>query len=336
VVLDNYGNRYTGRARIGATVNFYNPLRHGDALSASALTSGSGMQYGRIGYDMLLNGQGTRLGGSYSALRYVLGDTLSALEAHGSAEVQSLFAKHPLVRSRDVNLYGQLQYDRLKLADRIDASAIRTDRHLDNWRASLSGDARDALLAGGVISWSVSWTGGRVGFDDSAAQLADAATAGTEGGFSKWNASLTRVQNLNPKSDLYLSFFGQWANANLDASQKMIAGGPYTVRAYDMGAVAGDSGYVGSVEWRHDLGQAWRGQWQALVFIDSAHVTVNKNTWVAGTNSATLSGAGAGLAWAGPDAWSARAYIAAPIGATPALVSSTPSARAWIEIGKAF
>lgn len=312
VVLDNYGNRFTGRARIGGTVNFIVPLHLGDVLSVSGLSSGSGMNYGRLAYEALLNGQGTRMGGSYSALHYILGGPLASLNAHGTAQVASLWAKHPLVRSRDVNLYGQIQYDRLQLRDHIDASAIQTDRHLDNW------------------------TAGRVGFDDGAAQLADAATAKTQGRFSKWNANLARLQSLSPQNTLYLVFSGQWANSNLDSSQKMTVGGPYTVRAYDMGAVSGDTGYLGTAEFRHDLGSAWDGQWQAVAFIDSAHVTVNKTVWVAGTNSATLSGAGVGLNWAGPNQWGARAYIAAPIGSTPALVGTTYSARAWVEIGRGF
>ena len=67
VVTDNYGNRYTGRARIGGTLSFNNPLNHGDVLSASALTSGHGLGYVRLAYDTLLNGQGTRIGGAVPA-----------------------------------------------------------------------------------------------------------------------------------------------------------------------------------------------------------------------------------------------------------------------------
>lgn len=58
VVLDNYGNQYTGRARIGGTVNVINPLQHGDVLSVSGLSSGSGLNYARLGYETLLNGRG--------------------------------------------------------------------------------------------------------------------------------------------------------------------------------------------------------------------------------------------------------------------------------------
>ena len=333
VVLDNYGNRYTGRARIGGTVNVINPLQHGDVLSVTGLSSGSGLNYGRITYESLLNGQGTRVGGSYAALRYELGEPLAALKANGSARVGSLWTKHPLVRSRDANLYGQIQYDGKQLRDRVDTSGIRTDRHLDNWTLNLAGDA---LLLGGINSWNLGWTSGRVGFDDSAAQLADAATARTQGGFSKWNANLARLQSLSPKNALYLAFSGQCANTNLDSAEKMSVGGPSTVRAYDVGALSGDTGYLGTAEFRHDLGSGWNGRWQAVAFVDTARVTVNKNVWVAGTNSATLSGAGVGLNWEGLNQWRARAYIAKRLGSTPTLVASSASTRAWVEISKGF
>ena len=333
LVLDNYGNRFTGRARIGGTVNVINPLQHGDVLSVTGLSSGSGMNYGRITYESLLNGQGTRAGGSYAALHYELGEPLASLKANGTAQVGSLWAKHPLVRSRDANLYGQIQYDGKQLRDRVDTSGIRTDRHLDNWTLSLAGDA---LLLGGINSWNLGWTSGRVGFDNSAAQLADAATAKTQGGFSKWNANFARLQSLSPKNALYLSFSGQWASTNLDSAEKMSVGGPSTVRAYDVGALSGDTGYLATAEFRHDLESAWNGRWQAVAFVDTARVTVNKNVWVPGTNSATLSGAGVGLNWEGPNQWRAKAYIATRLGSTPTLVASSASTRAWVEVSKGF
>lgn len=334
VALDNFGNEYTGRARLLGTVNFINPLHHGDVLSLGVLTSGENLNYGRIAYDWLLNGKGTSVGGSYSSLRYTLGGALASSDSHGTAEVESLWAKHPLVRRQDVNLYGKLQYDRTTLRDRNGLAA--TDRTVDNWALSLAGDERDGLLEGGVTTWNMSWTSGDVGFDDALAQAADAASARTEGGFSKWNLNLARLQRLSSNNTLYLALSGQWANGNLDSSQKIVAGGPYTVRAYDMGAISGDSGYLGTVEFRHDLGAAWNGQWQAVAFIDSARVTVNEQPWAAGTNGATLTGAGLGLNWANAGGWNARAYVAARMGSTPELVADGAATRGWVEIRKNF
>jgi hemolysin activation/secretion protein len=332
MVLDNFGNRHTGKERIGGSVNVINLLHYGDVLTASGLSSGAGLNHARLGYEILINGQGTGLGGAYSALRYALGDPL----ANGSARVASLWAKHPLLRSREVNLYGQLQFDSLQLRDHIDATTIKTDRSLKNLTLSLSGDVRDTFFSGGINTWNMGFTAGRVGFDNVDAQVNDAGTTGTQGGFSKCNMNLARLQSLSPKNGLYLSFSGQWASGNLDSSQKMTVGGPFTVRAYVAGALSGDTGYQATAELRHALGTAWGGQWQTVAFVDTAHVTVNKNTWVSGTNSATLSGSGLGINWAGLKQWRAKAFISKRIGAVPSLVASSAPIRAWVEISKEF
>jgi hemolysin activation/secretion protein len=336
LVVDDYGNSYTGRARLGGTVYVNNPLKHGDVLSLSGLNSGKGLNYGRVGYESLLNGQGTRAGAAYSLLDYKVGGSLEILGAHGSAETGSLWGKHPLVRSQTVNLYGQVQYDTVQLRERVDVAGIKTDRHLDSWTSSLTGDWRDTLLSGGINTWSLGWTRGRVVFDAAEAQLDDAASARTQGWFSKANLGFSRLQRLGQNSTLHFSWAGQWANTNLDSSQKMSVGGPYSVRAYDVGALSGDTGYRTSVELRYDLGQVVGGKLQAVAFWDGAYLKVNQRPWVAGANSATLSGAGVGLDWTGLNQWRARAYLASPLGPTPELVRTTDSTRMWTEVAYRF
>jgi hemolysin activation/secretion protein len=338
VTLDNSGSRYTGKARIAGTVFFINPLHHGDVLSMSLLSAGSKMNYGRLAYDTLIDGRGTHVGGSLSVLDYALGERLEYIKAHGSAQVASLWAKQPLVRSRDVNIYGKIQMERLQLRDRIDLGAFRTDRHLDHLTASLDGDVRDTFLAGAITTWNLGAHVGRVGFDDAIAQSGDAKTARTDGRYVKWTASVARLQGLGPQDTLYFGMASQWAGGNLDSSQKISAGGPYTVRAYEAGAVSGDNGYTATVEWRHDLLSDGANRWQSVAFIDGAYVKVNKNSWPEATsvNTATLSGAGVGLNWSGAQQWSAQLHIAAPFGARPALASGVASCRASAEISRRF
>ena len=86
---DGYGNRYTGRVRGGATVDVNNALHIGDVLSLSGMTAGDNMNYGRLSYEALLNGKGTRLGASYFILNYALGDTMQAINASGTAQIAS-------------------------------------------------------------------------------------------------------------------------------------------------------------------------------------------------------------------------------------------------------
>jgi hemolysin activation/secretion protein len=327
--VDNNGSAVTGRARVGATLNLLNPMQHGDVLSLSGVSSVSGMNYARVAYEILLNAQGFRLGGSSSALEYEMD------LANGSANVQSLWAKQTLQRSRTRNAYAQLQFDKFKLRDH--SGSLQNDRQLNNLTASLAGDLRDAFLAGAVSTWSLNWTAGQLGFDDAAAALANVATSNTQGRFSKANVSFARRQNLNASSVVYLGVSGQFAGGNLDSSQKMLAGGSTTVRAYDVGAVSGDTGYLAIAEWQQGIGAGWGGQWQAVAFMDSARVKVNKKLWSQATaaNNATLSGAGLGLNWVGPQ-WSAKSYVAAPLGTTPTLVLTNKVWRGWVEVNWRF
>jgi hemolysin activation/secretion protein len=335
VALDNDGNRYTGRARLGGTVSLIDPAQHGDTLSLTGLTSGD-MDYASLGYEALVNGEGTQLGASYSALHYILGDTLAALDGHGSAEIESLWVKQPFVRTPLTNLYGQLQFDHKQLDDAIGASDLHTDRHLYNGTASMTGDLRDTLLSGGINTWSLGWSTGHVSFDDATAERADARSADTQGRFSQCNASVSRLQHVSANDGLYLALSGQWSNANLDPAQKMVVGGAYTARAYDMGVLSADTGILVSAEWRHELGVLWYGHLQAVGFVDSEHVTINRTVWAAGPNSATLSGGGLGLNWSWTGQWTTRVSVAAPLGPTPALIGENNSARVWLALSKGF
>jgi len=335
-VLDNYGSRYTGRARLGGTVYLSNPLHHGDVLSVSGLTSDSGMNFGRTSYELLLNGYGTRSGVAYSALDYELGKSLDDLDAHGTANIASAWATQPLIRSRDFNIHARLQYDHMQLRDSIDTSAIHSDRDQNNWTLGFSGDTRDTLLPNSANAWSLSSSWGRLGFDDNVAKSVDALTANTQGNFSRLNANISHLQSIGTQNSVYATVNAQWADGNLDSSQKMTLGGPYSVRSYDVGVVSGDTGYGGTAEFRRQLGEALQGQWQAVAFIDTAHVTVNKDSWAQATNSATLSGAGLGLNWTGTRIGRVSAYAASPIGSTPTLVDDSPKVRAWIEMSAWF
>lgn len=336
---DNYGNSYTGRLRAGGTVSFVDPLnlKTSDILTLSGLSSGSNMQYGRISYESVINGEGTRFGAAYSNLNYTLGGNVESANAHGDAQVNSLWVKQPLMRSRDINVYAQIQADGLTLRDHSGGDIFK-DRSLKVWTASLSGDFRDDMASGGVTSWNVGLTKGRVTIDNIATLGDDALGLKTLGNFSKWNVSASRLQRLYDKTSLFVSGTSQLANRNLDSSQKMTVGGANTVRAYDSGAVSGDSGYSLTAELRQDLGSVFVGQLQGIAFVDAATVRINhtQSSTDSSDNFATLKGVGLGLNWNGANQWNAKTYIATSVGTIPSQVGTTNSGRAWLEMAKGF
>jgi hemolysin activation/secretion protein len=334
VALDDGGNRYTGRVRLSGTASVNNPLHEGDVLSVSGLTAGSGMDYGRLGYQTLVNnGAGTTLGADVSGLSYHLEHGLTDLHANGTAAVENLTLMQPFIRSTAGNLFAQFGFDNKELRDEIDSSDVHTNRRTDAFTMTLAGDHRDAS---GIFNMNAGLTVGRLEFDNSAAGLADADSARTRGGYGKFALSLARLQGLSESDSLYLAFNGQLANRNLDSSEQFFLGGPNSVRAYDVGSVGGAMGGLVSAELRHTLRLPAPGSWQAIAFVDSGVVRIYKNQFTAGENRASLSGGGAGMNWAGESGWTASVELAAPIGGRPSLAGDSTSSRIWVEFRKSF
>jgi hemolysin activation/secretion protein len=334
LAADNGGNRYTGRDRGTATATMNDPLGHGDVLSVTGLTAGANLDYGRLAYQSLLaNGAGTSAGGSVSGLYYHLANGLSQLHAHGTAQTESVTVMQPLIRSVKGNLFAQVGFESRQLRDEVDVTDIHTDRRTYALTATLAGDRRDAS---GISNINAALTAGQLDFQNGTAEAADSSTAKTRGGYAKLNVSLARLQGLTQSNSLHVAFTGQIADKNLDPSEQFFVGGPNSVRAYDVGAVGGAMGALASLELRHTLGAPLPGVWQAIAFVDSGVVRVYKNIFERGENSATLSGAGAGLNWVGPHGWAVSGSLAAPIGRAPILTGDTASSRLWIEVHKAF
>nr|WP_225561687.1 ShlB/FhaC/HecB family hemolysin secretion/activation protein [Rhodanobacter sp. DHB23] len=337
LTLDDGGDRYTGRLRLGGNVAVNNLAGLGDQLSAGALVSDGHMHYGHLAYDLALNGAGTRFGLAYSALAYRLGDNLSDLDARGHATEASAWLLQPVVRSPDTNLSVRLEVDNRHLADDTGSIGVHNDRHSWDWTASSTFDHRDDWGGGGVTQAQLSATHGQLAFDNPAARAADAVTADTQGHELHWDGNLSRLQTITATTRLYLSLTGQYSHRNLDSSEQVLLGGMQSVRGYDVSTLAGASGYLATVELRHDLGLPG-GAWQGSLFVDQGGLWINPQPWAGDTggNHASLSSAGVGLNWAGPGQWVAQVQLGQPIGSTPELAGKRPSTRAWMQISKGF
>lgn len=336
VTADDLGDRYTGRARLGANVDINSPLHRGDLLSANVLSSGKGLNYGRLAYQLPITGSGTRLGVAYSALTYRLAGGLGDLDAHGTASVASAWISQPFVRSPNVNVSGRVQFNHKRLDDRIDVAALASQRHSDSATFSLDATRRDGFAGGGITLASLSFTPGRLGFDNAQAHAADASTVKTAGAYTRWNATLARLQTLTPTMRLYASLSGQYSPDNLDPSEQFLLGGANSLRGYDIGTLGGSSGYLATLELRHDLHVPLPGQWQATLFADTGAVRRNAHPVGLDANVAHISDVGFALDWTGPHKWMARVQVAIPVGATPTIAGDRPSARAWVQLTKGF
>jgi len=331
VSVDNLGNRYTGQARINGSVTLNNPLGLGDALQLNALSSGSGLVYGRLSYQFPINRQGTQIGAAYAQMRYRLGEEFINLDAHGTARIASLYLLHPMLRSRQANLNLQINVDRKELDDNIDLTGTNTSKTLNNLTVGLSGYRSDDVMGGGITQGSLSVTAGKLTLDATSAAL-DTQGHDTQGHFFKSNIQLGRLQRLSQQWSLSAQLSGQYAANNLTSTEKMSLGGAYGVRAYPQGEAPADDAWLLNLELRFDV----TPQWQALLFYDAAQGRLNHKPAAGdGDNRRSLSGLGTGVRWTGPQNLSLQASVAWRTNQAPNS-DKDKLPRAWLQFAKRF
>ncbi len=336
IEADNAGYYYTGRYRIGATVNLNNPLGLGDVLSVRALSSGSGMNYGRASYQIQL-GKATA-GVAYAAMDYELGEEFEYLDAHGTAQIASIYGNYPLIRSRNTNLYALAEYDDKIFRDKV-FDTLLTEKEVRVGMGGLAGNNRDRFAGGGLNTYSLTGSVGNVDINTREALIVDEATAQTNGSFQKLAYDVARLQSVTDIIGLYAGINGQFASQNLDISEKMALGGPYAVRAYPVGEGYSDEAYVATLEARLLLPALWEsmpGQMHLIGFADTGTGTINKDPWTAGDNHRTLSGAGVGFTWADYNNFMVNASYAHKLGNEVATAAPDASGQIWLQAVKYF
>lgn len=336
VDADNAGNRYTGPYRLGATVNLNNLLGLGDVASLRVMTSGSGLLYGRASYQVPF-GKAT-VGVAYSQLDYELGKEFAPLDASGEAKVASVYASYPLIRSRNTNLYAGLNYDHKSFQDRVGLFSTVTDRKINVLTGTLFGNHSDTLGRGGVNSFSLGWSAGKLDIQTPAALAADAASSRSQGSYNKLTFTASRLQQVTDRVSLFAGISGQGASKNLDPSEKMALGGMDGVRAYPQGEGFGDQGYLVNLEVRLLLSktESLPGRVHLIGFVDAGDVTINKNPWAAGLNQRSLASYGVGASWSEPGNFLVRTYYARKLGNDVATSAPDRSGRFWVQVVKFF
>ncbi len=340
VEADNAGNRYTGEYRIGPTVNINDTLGHGDILSLRALTAGSGLNYGRASYQALF-GKATA-GVAYTAMAYELGREFESLDANGTAQIASIYASYPLIRSSNTNFYALIDFDAKTFQDKVDTNPSPSDVNDKDALAgiaSIYGNHSDSFGGGGLNSYSLTATFGKLDIDTDWFLALDEATVQTNGSYQKLGLNVSRFQNVTDRFSLYAAINGQLASKNLDISEKMELGGMYAVRAYPEGEAYGDEGYVATLEARlllPNFSGNLPGQIHLIAFVDNGMVTINLDPRTNEDNHRTLSGAGVGLSWADSNKFSINTFYAFKLGNEEATSAPDSSGRFWIQLVKYF
>ena len=334
---DNAGDPYSGEYRLGGTLNINDPTGHGDLVTLRALSSFDGLNYGRAAYQLQI--QNATVGVAYAALSYRLHGPFTSLDAHGTAQVASVFASYPLVRSYDNDLYLQTSFEHRTYRDREDAIPSDVDKHENAVLVGLSGDHHDGFGGGGWNQFSLGYTFGNLDIRTPSARLIDETTARAGGGYGKLSYSLSRLQTLHGPLSIYGLIRGQFASKNLDISEKMELGGAYGVRAYPEGAIYGDDGYIATIEARLQLPPMPApvpGRIMLFAFVDHGSASTNHSPWLPGRNRETMSAGGVGLSWSAANNFVVKATYAHSLGNASGVPGIGSSSRVWIQLAKLF
>lgn len=341
VGANNAGSRATGRAQANAQVALDNPSGRGDQATLGVLAS-EDLHYAALGYSLPLGSDGLRARVGASALRYRLGGSFSALDARGRSRTATAGVTYAVLRTGTGSLWISADANDAHDEDETLGITLR-DRHVTTLPLAAWGERSDALGGGGFNTWRLAVVPGKVrlGVD---APL-DAAGPGTAGSFVRVPFDVRRDQRVGDSTYVRVRMTGQWADGNLDSSQKFGLGGPYAVRGFPGDDGQGDAGVLLQVEWHHALAPAIDG----FVFGDGGRIRQHMTTWPGwdarstGRNSYGLAAAGVGFTWSPHASLQANLTVAWPLGGNPG--SGIPDKnqdgsdigpRAWLALAYRF
>lgn len=335
--VDTLGSRYTGTTRAGTQVAVASPAGLGDTLTLHARTSATaGLYDGGLSYVLPVGGSGLKLGAAVSAVSYQFDPDYFADDLHGSALAANAFGTYPLVRSRNLNLFGLASFEHKRFDDQAEVLGFSTRKSSNDVQLGVLGDFRDTLLGGAINTYEASWLQGRMSFDPAYTP------AGLRPSFGKFGLGYSRLQNIvTGRLQFYGRYKGQLANANLDATERMALGGGNGVRAFGPGEATADDGHLLTAELRLLPSEAWFGRTARELafstFYDWGHATyAHDPVDIVAKNTATLAAYGFGVIWQRPADFTLRLDLAWRAQGQPYMEPPSHLPRANLVLTKNF
>lgn len=340
---DTLGPRDTGISRFGVRAAIASPAGLGDALLLNLRGSaGGGLQEGGLSYSVPVGGSGLKLGAVLSEVRYVLPGVAGFQNIQGTAGLGNVFGLYPVVRSRNLNLFALATVAHKRLEDRWEAQVVRRSTHAV--QLGVLGDYRDGAWGGAVSTYELSLMQGSVSLGPLYS------LSGLQANYRKLNVSWSRLQSLVPgRLHLYLRAKGQFANTNLDPSERLPVGGADGVRAFDPAEGAADDAQLLTAELRWLPPAALFGsvarELAFSAFYDWGHARYAHAPDALGAvaaqllgpgNRATLGGFGAGVVWERRNDFTLRADLAWRTQGQPSIRPHSHLPRAELVLSKAF
>lgn len=270
---DNRGSTYIGPVQFGTSLGVNGVAGDHDRLSARYIRSSDfeELEYIELSYRRPLNSEGTTFDISGLLSRSEPGDSVDILDVKGRNRTITIGVTHPLIRSRDQNLFVSGQFTARDTKTRFFADTpdelLQSEDRIRVLQAGLSYDRTDdwngVSLADLEISQGLNILWPRV------TDSPDLSRSNGKSDFTKVTLELRRLQEIMDDLSLLVGVRGQYSFDSLLASEEFGYGGSDYGRGYDPSEITGDIGIAAKAELRYDLPLpqtlfGWRGVAEVL------------------------------------------------------------------------
>lgn len=291
---DNFGSRFLGPFQFNAAAVTNSLFDLNERISVQTVIApdeGIELGFGAISYEQPVGHHGTTVTFAGSITDTDPGFTLDQFDVEGISRTLSVTAEHPIIRSRDTNLFGRIGIDWRNVESTNNVSAAVKDK-IRALRAGMRLDFLDRFIGAAAVN-TIDVEASR-GLDiGGASERGDANLTRALGDpqFTKFNLRLQRLQRVTPSINILLSGRGQVSQDPLLSSEEFGLGGTSTVRGYEPSETVGDDGIAGTVEvqWNNPTRQV-----QLYTFLDSGTVW-NQDANNSNQKRNSLSSAGVGV-----------------------------------------
>lgn len=246
--INNFGSDSVGPWMLSLTMERpapWNP-EHDLQLRYSQGYHQAEMWSGGIGYTLPINSEGTSFGVDMDVVRSRPAGALKQFNVATRENEFSAFLMHPFIRSQDLNLYGNIEFEHTNQVRYIKATHEVKKERSRRAKFALIGQWSDQMRGTNYIKASL--IKGLRGMNSVGMTYINRTRPRATAHALYYTLDLKRMQHLWGNFSLGLHLVGQYANSSLlDIDRYRSRGFPFN-GAYTPAALSGDSGLEGKIE----------------------------------------------------------------------------------------
>ena len=314
--LDNYGTRFLGPLQASISAQFNNLFNAAETIQAQFVTDPDDGEriYAFTRLSLPVNSNGTNFGMDYTYSDTNPGFELEIFDVEGYSSLIGFDLTHPFIRTRTQNLFGSLRFDYRDLTSKNNVDAFKTKDKIAAFRAGLDYSIFDNIWRPAVNEASFTLSQGVDLFDANQNGDVNMTRADGDPQFTKFEASLSRLQNLYPEFSLFTALTGQVSNNPLLSPEEFGAGGRAFGRGYSASEIVGDDGFgaTAEVRWKPENTSLDINGYELFAFYDFGKVW-NQETDINNLEKQSIASVGVGARIDFTDVISGEILLAEPL-----------------------